>query len=665
MIEQPQWIDYLKVWLPVPIGVSLVLLAFYFAFLHLEQIDILLGRLFALFALLSRRFRKRATAKDLEARINKRAETIESEVQDLMPHPMRIEWIESGEEFAVQRDGDIVVLLRDRLDDSRNKIAAIQSYLGRGFLSDSRSYIARDLMRSIDLVMTWKLLGTYPESDDAHAYFDTLYNPLVESKPSFASNVDRIMRLDDSGVFTRILLREFRSLGRRFQRILPRQHQHQETEAFTDFLDEIEQADRGTHVPLNFMGKSIRASIQLVASIDTLAQSGLRTHRYWLKKNVQRGAETIYISGIGERNVKLARNLAQWGHKEFITETVRSQVYGVTTPQGNVRDAILITCHSRHVNSDSVLDPEEEVHAALVRHIPEIAYGEVEVLDIAREVGLQSKVILQGARPGRGITDYDFVKLNRNIHGVVADLQESVWLIPWNDDPGALLISVLGIRAGDVAEISVDAQARQAEISVSDEIVIAKAVGTKGSNVRLCRRMTGYQVHISTELNSQARKSKTNQLVSPEDALRMVLVEVIPDIRSGLVEVIDVIREPGIQSKIIVRSTDGRNPIYRCLGPDKSYLDEITGRLKEQVWFVPWSAEPEELLLRCLGVRHRSLVSVEIETGIGMGYVRVTDNNAAAMAIGENGVNVKQAARLMDLRRVNIQSLEHNNQDDD
>ena len=127
-----------------------------------------------------------------------------------------------------------------------------------------------------------------------------------------------------------------------------------------------------------------------------------------------------YTCGIGAQNVGLARNLAQWGHLQFITETVRSQVYTVTTPRGRVLDAILITCHSRYVSTDAVLDPEEEVHAALVRHVDEIAQGQAEIVDIARDVGVQSKVLVRATRPGKNFDDYDFDRLRRNIHAVVA-----------------------------------------------------------------------------------------------------------------------------------------------------------------------------------------------------------------------------------------------------
>ena len=102
MIDRSQWISDLRTLLPVPLFFILLLVVLYFAFLHLEQIDVLISRLYALFALLSSRFRKSATAKGIEASINRRAETVEAEVQDLLPHPMRIEWIQSGEEFSRQ-----------------------------------------------------------------------------------------------------------------------------------------------------------------------------------------------------------------------------------------------------------------------------------------------------------------------------------------------------------------------------------------------------------------------------------------------------------------------------------------------------------------------------------------------------------------------------------
>ena len=95
----------------------------------------------------------------------------------------------------------------------------------------------------------------------------------LRATPELASRIDRLVRLDDSGVFTRILLREFRGLGRKLRRTLSRSDQHIETEEFAEFLDVIERADPGTHYPLNFIGKNIRASVQLVARIETVADA--------------------------------------------------------------------------------------------------------------------------------------------------------------------------------------------------------------------------------------------------------------------------------------------------------------------------------------------------------------------------------------------------------
>ena len=96
----------------------------------------------------------------------------------------------------------------------------------------------------------------------------------------------------------------------------------------------------------------------------------------------------------------------------------------------------------------------------------------------------------------------------------------------------------------------------------------------------------------------------------------------------------------------------------RCLGPDSDYLNALVARLGERVWFVPWCAEQEQLLLRCLGIGSRNLVDISIENSTSSAKVLVGDRATAAMAIGKDGINTKQAASLLKLRKINVMAVE-------
>jgi transcription antitermination factor NusA-like protein len=618
---------------------------------YLEKIDIVFGHLYNLIAIIYRGFRKKAIAKRIESQINSRTEAIETEIHDLMPNPMRIKWIDSDDEFAKLKNGEIVIFLRNRLDDVKNRIVATQMYIENGFLSESRPYIHPGIQKATDLIVAWKLISASQESDESQYFLQNVFNPCLSNEPDISVHTDILRNFDTKGVFTRIFLREMRGLGQKAKSSLPSQEHWKESERFTKFLDTIEKAEKGTHYPLNFIGRYFKASVQLVASKENVAMSGLRIHKRWLKKKTQMGVETIYIRGIGSQNVKLALNLAQWGQKESLVEIVRNQLFEISSTTGVAIEATVITCNSRQARTDLILDPEEEVSAALVRHIPEIACGDVEILDVAREVGLQSKVVIQSGKLEIDVSRQYLNRLNRNIKDVVTDLQESVWLVPWMEDLELFIIQILGITQDDIVGVTIDRHARHVEIEVGNEKCAARAIGSKGSNVRIARELTGY--HIT--LLDQKTKTRRKPVLSPEDSLKKSLSAEIQEIKSGQIEIVDLIREPGIQSKILVRNTAGsQSPIPICLGKNNLHLEAIKEEFDEAIWFVAWDNDPKAQLTKCLGIRYGKLESIDIDPQTRIAHIVVRDREACAMAIGEHGINAMQTAHLTKLNRLNI-----------
>ncbi|GAH79331.1 unnamed protein product, partial [marine sediment metagenome] len=207
----------------------------------------------------------------------------------------------------------------------------------------------------------------------------------------------KIDEIDSRGLKTRVFMRELRGVGVKARRSeeKPTLDLKAETRSFTDFLYTIVTSERGAKYPLNFIGKKIKAGILLVASLETLAMQGLRTHKWWFRKKNEMGVETTYVIASGRRNMDIARHLAQWAQDEGLVEIVQSQLFVVSSKSGKAQKTIVITCHSTQAKADTLLGPEEEVQATLVRCIPEVATGDVEVLDIAREPGILSKVIVR------------------------------------------------------------------------------------------------------------------------------------------------------------------------------------------------------------------------------------------------------------------------------
>lgn len=655
MINLPQLLA-IVVSILIAVGIFLV-----WAFTHLEQLGILLTWIYRLLSWANRRIRLRAITSQIQSKINVGAESIESQVQGVMPHPLKIDWIgRQGEEYAQLKDGQIVVRIRNEFDNARNITTATILYLQEGLLRESRPYIDQKLLQALDLNIAWKLIAEDEESEVAYYFLNRVFNPTVDSDPEIASDCEKIDAMDSTGVMTRVFMRELRGVGRRAidSQEKPTRELKGETRSFADFLYTIVTSERGAVYPLNFVGRKIRAGILLVASFETLAMYGLRVHKRWFRKKNEMGVETVYVLAFGPKNVNLAQHLAQWAQNEGLVEIVRRQPFVAPAKSGRAERTVVITCHSTQAKADTLLDPEEELQVTLVRWIPEVATGDVEVLDIAREPGIQSKVIVRSV-VGRKDPMLACIGPNgERLRKVRAELNESVWFIAFSEDPEIFLIDCLGIPHEGVHSVQIDFQGKQADILVEDREIAAMAIGSKGVNVRLASQITGLHIQILTVDQAESLQSP-QPAKSPEELLKQALVEEISEVASGDIAVVDMVREPGAQSKVVVRHTsDQERAVPICVGPNKVHIKALVDKLGESIWFVEFHEDPEAFLVACLGVYPDRVFSVNINPNLRIAKVLVTDSVTCARAIGENGTNAKQAAQLTGLRYISVQPQE-------
>jgi len=638
------------------LGLISMCIALYWAFTHLAQLAIVVTWLCRLFSWVSRGIKFKAVANEIQSRINVSTESIESEVQGVMPHPIKIKWITRGKERAQLEDGEVVVRIRNEFDDARNIATATMLYLGQGLLRSSRPYLDPKLLKALDLTVAWKILGKTEETDLAHYFLSNIFNPVVDREPIIQSDCEKVDDLDSKGVMTRVFMRELRGVGTKASALgeKPTSDIKSETRGFTDFLHTIVTSEKGAIYPLDFIGDKIRVGVLLIASMETLAMSGLRGHKYWFKKKRQMGVDTIYILASGDKNVKLARHLAQWSQSEGFGEIVRTQAFIAPSKLGRSEKAIVISCHSTMVKADTFLDPEEEVHAILVRYIPEIATGGVDVLDVAREIGVTNKVVVRANRENINPVGACIGPNCKYLDEVIKSLGETVWFVEFHDNPETFLLSCLSIPQEKLVSLELKRNSGEAKVVVQDRETAAIAIGSKGVNSKLTGKITGLRIQILTAEQDLA-KVKPQSALSPEEILREALIAEIPEFNDGVISIVDMVREPGVQSKVVVRHSNiNDKAVSVCVGRNKQHIRTLVEKLGENIWFVERHEDPEVFLLGCLVISRNRVLSVKINDVVRTAQVFVTDTETCAIAIGEQGINARQAAQLTGLRYIKI-----------
>jgi N utilization substance protein A len=139
----------------------------------------------------------------------------------------------------------------------------------------------------------------------------------------------------------------------------------------------------------------------------------------------------------------------------------------------------------------------------------------------------------------------------------------------------------------------------------------------------------------------------------------------VPEIEEGLLEIRAAARDPGLRSKIAVKSNDQRiDPVGTCVGMRGSRVQAVTAELAgERVDIVLWSIEPAQFVINAMSPAEVTSIVVDEDTH---SMDVVVDEEQLALAIGRNGQNVRLASELTGwtLNILTVDQAEQKSQDE-
>jgi len=119
----------------------------------------------------------------------------------------------------------------------------------------------------------------------------------------------------------------------------------------------------------------------------------------------------------------------------------------------------------------------------------------------------------------------------------------------------------------------------------------------------------------------------------------------IPEIKSGLVEIKSIARDPGVRCKVAVLSTDEKiDPIGSCVGQKgvrvQNIMDELNG---ERIDIIQWSEDMTEYIKTSLAPAKTSVIQLDEKLKRVKVFVQPDQR---PLAIGKQGQNVRLASIL-------------------
>ena len=134
--------------------------------------------------------------------------------------------------------------------------------------------------------------------------------------------------------------------------------------------------------------------------------------------------------------------------------------------------------------------------------VPEIYNGAVEMVAVAREAGVRSKVAVR-ARQDRVDPVGSCVGLRGvRIQNIVNELQgEKIDVLEWNKDVARFIAN--GLNPAQVLRVELD-PTTQVAIAVVPDRQLSLAIGKEGQNARLAAKLTGWNVDIKSSTEAEA-----------------------------------------------------------------------------------------------------------------------------------------------------------------
>lgn len=119
----------------------------------------------------------------------------------------------------------------------------------------------------------------------------------------------------------------------------------------------------------------------------------------------------------------------------------------------------------------------------------------------------------------------------------------------------------------------------------------------------------------------------------------------VPEISEGIVEVMQVAREPGGRSKIAVMSKDPDvDPVGACVGMKGTRVQAVVQELRgEKIDIITWDSDPAKFI--CNALSPAEIIRVIVDENNRSMEVVVPDDQLS-LAIGKRGQNVRLASRL-------------------
>ena len=267
-------------------------------------------------------------------------------------------------------------------------------------------------------------------------------------------------------------------------------------------LDPNVQVGDTVRIPIDFhkFGRiAAQTCKQVVIQGIREAERGIVYENYSSKSSELLTGTVLKVDPSGDVFVRIGQGTEQSDAVLRVSEQIPGESY---VPGEHVRVYVLEV----HRANRGPLVHVSRTHPNVVRRLfeletPEIADGQVEIRNIAREAGSRSKIAVRAAMEGIDPVGTCVGPRGGRVGAVVEELHgEKIDIVVWSEDPCEYVRAALS--PSDVVSVTLIPGQKACRVIVPDD-QLSLAIGKEGQNARLAARLTGYKIDIKPESQAE------------------------------------------------------------------------------------------------------------------------------------------------------------------
>ena len=323
-------------------GWGLLIIAVILFAIFYEKLEKPVAGIHALLSRLGASWRRRAIKSEIQSQVNSFSRSVEKEVPNTMPYNMKLRFVSDIDRAELLKDKSLVLVrIRDRYHDDKNFVHGMLAFCPVGVLPASRPYLDDFLGDAIDFTITRKFLNNIQYQGALNYLYEEVIRPETEVKPELDKLCRTLDRLDEQGLFTKVVLRELRDFGAKVGSRYPTQAHKNETKQFVEYMYTIATRTPGEVCETDFQGNCISMGFVFIGTSPKIEAEGALPYLRAIQWRKSMGIEMIYIAA-RDWAVDIAERTSYLAEKVGLTKTLKRRKYYAIDSLGQRREHILI-----------------------------------------------------------------------------------------------------------------------------------------------------------------------------------------------------------------------------------------------------------------------------------------------------------------------------------